>query len=120
MPLETSGQQGTVDARTRGPICPQGNPPWASTVFSSGEKFFGPVTIPGNATLASILRDYFILSFAVALDPNSTPSSTARPVWPWYQSIQDGPVVLRLQDSGLSIKQDPDNNERFKYLLSSI
>lgn len=87
---------------------------------ASGETSFGPVTIPGNATLACILRDYFI-SFAIALDPNSTPSSTtARPMWPSYRSTDDDTVILRLQGNGITISQDPDNNERCQYLSSSV
>lgn len=35
MPIRTFDQQGTVDARKRGPICPQSNPPWASIAFSN-------------------------------------------------------------------------------------
>lgn len=86
---------------------------------ASGENSFGAVTIPGNATLASILRDYFI-SFAIALDPNSLPSSTtARPMWPTYRSTDNDTVILRLQDNGLTISQDPDENERCQYLSSS-
>lgn len=87
---------------------------------ASGETSLGPVTIPGNATLASILRDYFI-SFAIALDPNSIPSSTAaRPIWPSYQSTDNGTVILRLQDNGITISQDPDDNQRCQYLSSSV
>lgn len=87
---------------------------------ASGETSFGPVTIPGNATLASILRDYFI-SFAIAIDPNSTPSSTtARPTWPSYRSADDESVILRLQDNGIMISQDPDINARCQYLSSSV
>ncbi|KAJ0108292.1 hypothetical protein J7T55_005269 [Diaporthe amygdali] len=92
---------------------------YSDTVNPTGDTSFGSVTIPGNGTLAIIMRDYFI-SFAVTLDPNSALSSSrARPVWPGYQSTNDTTAILRVQNNGITISKDPDINAHCQWLAFS-
>ncbi|KAK4996355.1 hypothetical protein LTR66_004013 [Elasticomyces elasticus] len=70
-----------------------GLPVW-KMIFNAGSQFHGATvpfifetnaTLNNNATLALIMKDYFI-SFAVNLDPNSVSySATPKPYWPAYQ-----------------------------------
>ncbi|ETS74080.1 hypothetical protein PFICI_13946 [Pestalotiopsis fici W106-1] len=85
----------------------------------SGEFTYGPITVPGNDTLAVMMRDYFI-SFAVALDPNKAVSSSAgRPQWSPYNASNNETAVLLIQDAGIKIVKDLDVNARCNYLESS-
>ncbi|KAI4598471.1 hypothetical protein KJ359_002881 [Pestalotiopsis sp. 9143b] len=92
---------------------------FSDNISTSGEFPFGPITVPGNATLAAMMRDYFI-SFAVTLDPNERISSlTDRPQWPAYKSADNDTAILLVQDASVRVVPDPDVNERCQYLKSS-
>ncbi|KFG80558.1 carboxylesterase [Metarhizium anisopliae] len=64
-----------------------------------------------NATLASIIRSYYI-SFATQLDPNAVSyTDSNHPHWPTYQTGGNANLtVLSITDSGIEAGEDPDNS----------
>lgn len=66
-----------------------------------------------NATIASILRDYYI-SFAVLLDPNAKSyTNIPHPHWPTYQTAgSSGFSVLNVTYTDISITPDQDASAR--------
>ncbi|MCJ1476292.1 hypothetical protein MMC13_004958 [Lambiella insularis] len=76
-------------------------------------------TLPtgNNATLASILRDYYV-SFATALDPNAnTYSGIARPAWPVYQQKTSSDfAVLNITYTTIGASPDPDASVQCDFL----
>lgn len=105
-----------------------GVPMW-KMVFNAGSQthaatapyFLGPpgnVTsflenqfIASNATLAAIMRDYF-LSFVTELDPNAASFSGAdRPYWPQYDTPADAAEFTVLEVNYTTIGSRPDSDD---------
>ncbi|GAB7354780.1 hypothetical protein MBLNU459_g5178t1 [Dothideomycetes sp. NU459] len=87
-------------------------------IFDAGTELHGSlgaftetVNLAGtsnNATLASIVRDYYI-SFATALDPNTNVyTDIAHPYWPTYTSGNGTFSVLDITYSTINVTEDYD------------
>lgn len=82
---------------------------------ATGEFLYGLTS--NNATLAAIMKDWFI-SFAVALDPNAhSYSGVKKPFWPDYNAGAYGNVTssFRAMDVNytmMGVKPDPDASPR--------
>ncbi|CAI0645327.1 unnamed protein product [Colletotrichum noveboracense] len=76
----------------------------------------GEFSFPGNATLAKIMRGYYI-SFALNHDPNGDGDKTAKPSWPKYQ--EDDSKVLWVGYTDIEGRADPDNSANCQFLLNT-
>ncbi|KAJ3523491.1 hypothetical protein NM208_g12428 [Fusarium decemcellulare] len=73
-----------------------------------GSRFVNGASIPGNATLATLLRNYLI-SFTLFHDPNTLkPDYGVFPSWPEYTTHD--PKVMYLADSGVEVVADPEGS----------
>jgi carboxylesterase type B len=75
----------------------------------------------GNATLADMMKDWYI-SFAVHLDPNAESwSGVRKPVWPVYLGSMDGVrgeiSVMDVEPNGVGVAMDPDWSDRCMWWL---
>jgi carboxylesterase type B len=77
-------------------------------------SFIQSTTTASNATLATIMKEYF-LSFATELDPNAASfSGVGRPYWPQYQTPACAYrfAVLEVNDTTIGTRPDPDASAR--------
>ncbi|KAH7015865.1 Alpha/Beta hydrolase protein [Ilyonectria destructans] len=87
---------------------------YSNYINADGSRTTGGASIPGNATLATLLRNYFI-SFTIHQDPNAlTVNDISAPSWPKYDS--ETPEIMYLSDSGVRVRDDPDVSQRCQFL----
>ncbi|RYP71489.1 hypothetical protein DL771_004744 [Monosporascus sp. 5C6A] len=86
-----------------------------SDIINADGSFTGTgIYIDGNATLADIMRSYFI-SFTITQDPNKSTSGWAQiPSWQQYRS--DEPNVLYVGKSEIQTVSDPDRSNKCLFL----
>jgi carboxylesterase type B len=81
---------------------------------ADGSLLYAGIQVSGNATLANIMRSYFI-SFTLDQDPNHTSSGTAvAPYWPGYHS--ENPEVLYVGRSEIQTWQDTEASVQCQFL----
>ncbi|KAM5349663.1 hypothetical protein ACJ41O_006168 [Fusarium nematophilum] len=77
---------------------------------SDGSRISQGTPIPGNAALATLIRNYFI-SFTLFHDPNTLKvDDISVPSWPKYE--RESPSVIFLADSGVKVISDPEVSDR--------
>ncbi|KXH42585.1 acetylcholinesterase [Colletotrichum simmondsii] len=86
---------------------------FSTTINPSGEIPFSTTVAPGNATLASYMRDYFV-SFSLYLHPNGFAAGQQAPYFPRYDS-QDLDTLLISQKS-IQLGADPEKAARCEQL----
>jgi len=101
-----------------------GKPTWkmvfnaGSQVHTATKPFLYGINANGttqanNATLAAIMKDYFV-SFATNLDPNAVSfSGTPKPYWPQYQAMNVTSFqVMDVNYTMMGVVPDPDASAR--------
>ncbi|KAK0261024.1 hypothetical protein B0A54_11791 [Friedmanniomyces endolithicus] len=101
-----------------------GQPTW-KMIFDAGTELhgadgpflWGPAASANNATLANIMKDWY-LGFVLNLDPNSVNySKTPKPYWPQYQSPGSANFsVMDVNYTQIGVIPDMDANPRCDFL----
>ncbi|KAF7523486.1 hypothetical protein G7054_g11748 [Neopestalotiopsis clavispora] len=87
---------------------------FSSYINADGSQVVAGTEIPGNATIATLMRDYFI-SFTLNQTTDSYGTSQAAfPFWPLYKSNE--PQVLLINPTDVSAVHDPEDSERCQFL----
>ncbi|KAJ5002831.1 Carboxylesterase patB [Colletotrichum sp. SAR 10_66] len=87
-----------------------------SSVTNADGSNGGDFSFPGNATLAKIMRGYYI-SFALNHDPNGDGDKKEKPTWPKYQ--EENSEVLWVGYTDIEGRADPDNSANCQFLLNT-
>ncbi|RYO89775.1 hypothetical protein DL766_002638 [Monosporascus sp. MC13-8B] len=87
---------------------------YSDTINTDGSLTFSGIYIDGNATLAEIMRSYWI-SFTITQDPNKFASEGPQiPSWQQYRS--DEPNILWVGKSEIQTISDPDLSAKCQFL----